>query len=117
MKKGGASNPKQTYPVASLYVSEKLLSDSHFLNKLMNESWNSDFSSVAAYYCSKLYPKEKRAQRARQLVRQFDTHFWNGTLNHLVWLLLNKVAKKDELISISPKDDVLEALEAEGLME
>ena len=83
--------------------------------KLMSEVWNSDFCSVAAYYCSKLYPKEKRMQRARQLVRQFDTHFWNGTLNHLVWLL-NEYAKKGELISISP-DDVLEALEAEGLLE
>ena len=84
--------------------------------KLMSEAWNSDFCSVAAYYCSKLYPKEKRMQRARQLVSQFDMHFcWNGTLNHLVWLL-NEAAKKDELISISP-DDVLEALEAEGLME
>ena len=83
--------------------------------KLMSEAWNSDFCSVAAYYCSKLYPKEKRMQRARQLVRQFDMHYWNGTLNHLVWLL-NEAAKKDELISISP-DDVLEALEAEGLME
>lgn len=83
--------------------------------KLMNEAWNSDFCSVAAYYCSKLYPKEKRMQRARQLVSQFDTHYWNGTLNHLVWLL-NEYAKKGELISISP-DDVLEALEAEGLME
>lgn len=83
--------------------------------KLMNESWDSDFCSVAAYYCSKLYPKEKRMQRARQLVKQFDTHFWNGTLNHLV-CLLNEVAKKDELISISP-DDVLEALESEGLLE
>ena len=82
--------------------------------KLMNESWNSDFCSVAAYYCSKLYPKEKRMQRARQLVRQLDAHFWNGTLNHLVWLL-NEVSNKEGL-SISP-DDVLEALEAEGLME
>jgi hypothetical protein len=80
--------------------------------KILDEARNlDDFESVAAYYCSKLYPKEKRVQRARKFLREFDACQWDGKLQQLIWMINADVRK--EQLSIS-SEDILAALEAEG---
>lgn len=54
------------------------------------------FDRVSAEYCSQLYPKETRTQRARKFIREELESKWTGTFNELV-VLINRSIQKERL--------------------
>jgi hypothetical protein len=69
------------------------------------------FEVVSAEYCSKLYPKETRLQRAREFIRAELDPEWTGTFNELV-VLINRSIQKERL-SVSG-DDLRQVLAEEA---